>query len=337
MLELIRKRVRKFAFRYPAAEAIRKKQVPLPAGGREILECSLRQHFYSDPECYPDPPSVYLKTVTGKADLDDHVDGKVNAVRELVVPWLTDVVGLEGKRILDVGCGCGTSALPLAEQGALVTGLDVKPGNVQVARDRFQLYGLPGTFIHENGSELRKIAHSQKFDVILFYAVLEHMTWEERKNALQTAWESLDPGSYLVVTETPNRLWHYDGHTSNLPFFLWLPDEIAFEYSNRSGRAFFNSMHTGTYEQQRIIFHRWGRGVSFHDFALGFGMPAEELPVRSSLTLSALQRRHCSRLYDRTEAGRYYRMLSKLAPSIHPGFLASFSLDLIFQKGYRAA
>src|SRR5467141_2768026 len=49
---------------------------------------------------------------------------------------------LEGKSILDVGCGEGEDGMILAKLGARVTGLDVSPGASEVARERAALNGV---------------------------------------------------------------------------------------------------------------------------------------------------------------------------------------------------
>jgi SAM-dependent methyltransferase len=49
---------------------------------------------------------------------------------------------LRGKRILDVGCGAGDNALLLAHRGAEVTGVDVSPASIAVARRRARASGL---------------------------------------------------------------------------------------------------------------------------------------------------------------------------------------------------
>ena len=43
-------------------------------------------------------------------------------------------VGLAGSRVLDVGCGGGLLAEGMARRGARVTGIDLAPGALEVAR-----------------------------------------------------------------------------------------------------------------------------------------------------------------------------------------------------------
>ena len=49
---------------------------------------------------------------------------------------------LEGKTALDVGCGAGLLAEPLARLGARVTGIDAAPEVIAVARDHATKMGL---------------------------------------------------------------------------------------------------------------------------------------------------------------------------------------------------
>ena len=41
---------------------------------------------------------------------------------------------MRGKRVLDVGCGEGSNSLMLAKLGAQVTGIDISPRSIDVAR-----------------------------------------------------------------------------------------------------------------------------------------------------------------------------------------------------------
>jgi hypothetical protein len=79
----------------------------------------------------------------------------------------------------------------------------------------------------------------------------------------------LKAGGFLVICETPNRLWWYDSHTSRLPFFNWLPDDLAIEYSARSSRPEFRELHDRPIDDQtRLVLSRWGRGASYHEMEL---------------------------------------------------------------------
>src|SRR5436305_491004 len=56
--------------------------------------------------------------------------------------WIADLVklldhhGLTGRRLLDVGCGTGTSFLPMLPQGWEVTGCDISPAMLTRAREK---------------------------------------------------------------------------------------------------------------------------------------------------------------------------------------------------------
>ena len=109
------------------------------------------------------------------------------------------------------------------------------------------------------------------------------MTLEERKAADAPAPGSCSlRGDLWCVVETPNRLWYHDSHTSFLPYFHWLPDDLAFEYSRMSPRAGFRDCYRVPDAASRLHFLRRGRGVSYHEFDLALG-PAAQLDVVSSL------------------------------------------------------
>jgi hypothetical protein len=81
-------------------------------------------------------------------------------------------------------------------------------------------------------------------------------------------------------------------------------------------------------ETYRTLFSRWGRGVSYHDFVLGFEIPPPDLPVVSCLTLYL--RRRFAEVFS-LGAVKYEKVLRSMLPSVHPCFFCG-SLDLIFRK-----
>jgi S-adenosylmethionine-dependent methyltransferase len=246
--------------------------------------------------------------------------------RARVVPWLDSARSLNGLRILEVGCGSGASTIALAEQGARVVGLDIDAGALAYARSRCAAHGLPAEFLQLNALDMREALHDRTFDAIIFFASLEHMSLGERLTSLGDAWAMLAGGGLLAVVETPNRLWFDDGHTAFLPFYHWLPNELAFLYSKLSDRKGFNDLYRTYDAGSKQHFLRRGRGVSFHEFDLAIG-PAETLEIVSSLRsfdpsavpVSSLGRRH-------------QRLLRALRPDLHPGFFEQY-LDIIIRKG----
>jgi len=61
---------------------------------------------------------------------------------------------VEGKRILDLGCGTGANAVLLAEQGAKVIALDAATANVGVARERAEAHEVRVELHQGNLAEL---------------------------------------------------------------------------------------------------------------------------------------------------------------------------------------
>ncbi|MDW7711869.1 MAG: class I SAM-dependent methyltransferase [Deferrisomatales bacterium] len=299
-----------------------------PSGMRAI-EASLRQHYFTTSDTCHD--NNYLSSDQGRADLEAHLHRRVDKFRNTVIPWLDDARSLKGAKILEIGCGTGSSTVALAEQGAVVTAVDIVESSLNVARDRCNVYDVSADFICANATEVHKICKSNDFDFIIFFAALEHMIHHERMIAMKNTWDMLSPGNLWCVMRTPNRLWYYDGHTSRLPFYLWLPDDLAFSYSRFSPRKPFGDLYREMNEESKLDFLRRGRGVSFHEFELTMKR-AEDLDVVSSLPLF-LRNQHILNLavWSLTGQRRFESDLIRVGPKIHRGFYQG-SLDLIIRK-----
>lgn len=267
-----------------------------------------------------------------RRELEAHRTGRLDEDRRTFAPWLDAVCGLDGSRVLEIGSGSGSSTVALAEQGAAVTGIDVNADWLPVAEGRCEAYGVEAEFHHLNAQQAAERFAGQSFDLVLLFASLEHMTHGERLASLAGAWSLLPAGGHLAVVETPNRLWHFDSHTSLLPFFYWLPDDLAQSYSRHSPRDGFRQRHQHADSSDMESFLREGRGVSYHEFELALGIAAAELPVASSLSthhrlLDRLRRLRRPRSLD----AQFHACLCRARPDLHRGFLQP-SLDLVLRK-----
>jgi ubiquinone/menaquinone biosynthesis C-methylase UbiE len=82
---------------------------------------------------------------------------------------------LEGKRILDYGCGTGENACLLAACGAQVTGFDLSPQSVAQAGRRAANHGL-GARTRFDVAVAGQLAYApQSFDVVVGFNILHHL------------------------------------------------------------------------------------------------------------------------------------------------------------------
>ena len=274
----------------------------------------------------------YTDLDEGRIDLDNHLIHRLETNRYGFVPWVDSVVRLNNATILEIGCGTGSATVAMAEQGATVVALDVHRESLAVSELRARVHGVSSvSFIQGNAQDLKELVPDCRFDLIVFRAVLEHMNLDERKSALCAAWEILPTGKYICISETPNRLWFCDSHTSRLPFFNWLPDELAFEYSKFSPRYPFNARFRVLDGESMLSFIRDGRGFSFHEIDLALG-DARRYKVVSDLT-AFLSRRNPAKALKRVLESERKRekLLNSYAPDRPIGFFREY-LDLVIEK-----
>lgn len=103
---------------------------------------------------------------------------------------------LDGKAALDVGCGAGLLAEPLARLGAKVTGLDASPELIAAARAHA---GAQDLTIDYRAGELARLAG--QFDLITCMEVIEHVA--DPAEFIPALAGKLAPGG-LFVLSTPN-------------------------------------------------------------------------------------------------------------------------------------
>ena len=131
---------------------------------------------------------------------------------------------LEGRRILDVGCGLGTYVKKMRDFSQEVYGVDVDPEKVAEASRT-----LPNI----------RLAPAEKlpfpdgfFDVVLLHEVIEHV--EDDRQAVREARRVIREGGRIVIF-APNRLYPLETHGifwrgkyrfGNVPLVNYLPDSL---------------------------------------------------------------------------------------------------------------
>lgn len=133
-------------------------------------------------------------------------------------------VPLEGKRILDVGCGLGMYMKRMRDFSREVYGVDVDPEKVAEASRM-----LPNIYL----APAEKLPFPDGFfDVVLLHEVIEHV--KDDRQAIHEAHRVSKDGGRIIIF-APNRLypfethgifWQGKYHFGNIPLVNYLPDSL---------------------------------------------------------------------------------------------------------------
>src|SRR5258708_2760269 len=129
---------------------------------------------------------------------------------EIECRWIKQVIGFDhynGKRLLEIGFGTGTDLLQFARGGAQVTGVDLTPRSIEIARRRFEVYGLDGEFAIGDGESLS--FPDSSFDVAYSFGVLHHTP--DTPRAVREIHRVLKPGGTAIVMLYNRRSLYYWG------------------------------------------------------------------------------------------------------------------------------
>jgi 2-polyprenyl-6-hydroxyphenyl methylase/3-demethylubiquinone-9 3-methyltransferase len=137
------------------------------------------KHIFSDQVALFDADANYWWNEGGPFDL-------LHAMNPLRLAFITECIGdIRGLRILDVGCGGGILAEPLARLGAHVTGIDASLGAITAARAHAEIMELDIEYHQTTIEEF--IKRDPSFDLIIASEIIEHVP---------------DPASFLAAIKT---------------------------------------------------------------------------------------------------------------------------------------
>ena len=125
----------------------------------------------------------------------------LHAINPLRLDWIKSITNLEGKRVLDVGCGGGILAESLSKVGATVTGVDLSTKALKVA----ELHQLEsGTTVRYRSISAEDLAKEEphSYDVVTCMEMLEHVP--DPASVVQACAKLCKPGGYLFFS-TLNR------------------------------------------------------------------------------------------------------------------------------------
>jgi SAM-dependent methyltransferase len=130
------------------------------------------------------------------ADLDQYHFEKLHHL-----PRLIAFDGYRGQRVLEVGCGAGTDLVRFAKGGAVVTGVDLSPSAIVLARQNFAQQGLDADLREADGERLP--FPDNTFDLVYAHGVVQYTADDQR--LVDECLRVLKPGE-LAVFQVYNRV-----------------------------------------------------------------------------------------------------------------------------------
>jgi 2-polyprenyl-3-methyl-5-hydroxy-6-metoxy-1,4-benzoquinol methylase len=121
------------------------------------------------------------------------------------IPAFANFASWTGKRVLEIGCGMGTDATNFARSGALYTGVELSSESLNLAKQRFEVFGLAGRFLEGNAEEIDCLLGGETFDLIYSFGVLHHTPSLE--NALKGIRTLMEPNSVFKMMVYAENSW----------------------------------------------------------------------------------------------------------------------------------
>ena len=167
-------------------------------------------------------------------------------INPLRLDWVEQLAaGLDGKTILDIGCGGGILAESMAGRGAAVTGIDLSDKALGVARLHLLESGKTVSYRKASAEELAS-EYPARFDIVTCMEMLEHVP--DPASIVSACAQLLKPGGHVFFA------------TLNRNPKSWLMAVVGAEYV-------LGILPRGTHEYARFIkpseLVRWAGAAGF--------------------------------------------------------------------------
>ena len=196
---------------------------------------------------FQQPPPDFKFDFDAVFDVDDYMyfysDMLTDEATERQVAFLVRELGLETPlKILDLACGFGRHANRLAALGHDVTGIDLTPGFLELARLDAQARGVQVNYLQ---GDMRQIDYQGAFDhVLLMFTAFGYFEDEQNLLVLKNVARALKPGGLLIFD------------IKNRDIFLkdYCPDHVTEKECNLMiDRHFFDTLSGRLYNRRIVI------------------------------------------------------------------------------------
>jgi 2-polyprenyl-6-hydroxyphenyl methylase / 3-demethylubiquinone-9 3-methyltransferase len=125
----------------------------------------------------------------------------LHQINPLRLDWIDKIARLNGKTVVDVGCGGGILAEGMTSRGGVVTGIDLSPKALSVARLHLFESGQQVAY-REISAEALALEAPASFDIVTCMEMLEHVP--DPASTVTACTQLVKPGGHVFLS-TLNR------------------------------------------------------------------------------------------------------------------------------------
>ena len=162
------------------------------------------------------------------------------------IPFYLEEAGAACGPVLELGCGTGRVAIPIAQSGVETVGIDSSAAMLDVARGQARRLGLGDDSLRLVHADMRNLSLDRQFALVIipFRGFLALLTVEDQRRALARVREHLAPGGKLAFNifvpelnmllqegDTPYHLRDVTDPDSGKTYVLW--QQSSFDNHNQ--------------------------------------------------------------------------------------------------------
>lgn len=156
-------------------------------------------------------------------------------------------IDVKNKNVLEFGCRDGSSFTSFLLLGVKkVVGMDIDEKVIELSRMIYSDLGYNNVEYRKNKINEPIPVLDKEFDILSCNAVFEHIHPDLRAKYIIELQTKVKQGGYLIVSDTPNKLWPKEGHTTGIWFLNYLPFKIKCWLGSKTKR--YNDIMPKDYE-----------------------------------------------------------------------------------------
>ncbi len=86
----------------------------------------------------------------------------------------------KGKKVLELGCGIGTTSISFAREGANIDLVDISDKSLDICKERVKLFNVDAQFYNGAIDQLSSFLPAQTYDLIYSFGVIHHSSSPEK-------------------------------------------------------------------------------------------------------------------------------------------------------------